>query len=128
MARWAKTWLRLPGSVYLKPGAKIGQDTVAVMGAVTADPKTKIGGDAVSVGGKLDLAKGSKVQGQKVNVGLPFPFLNGGDWLAKWLQYCMLEFRPLAATSRFCVDYCRRVLSVLPVRCGGISAARASVR
>jgi uncharacterized RDD family membrane protein YckC len=91
----------IAGSVYLKPGAKIGQDTVAVMGAVTADPKTKIGGDAVSVGGKLDLAKGSKVQGQKVNVGLPFPFLNGGDWLAKWLQYCMLEFRPLAPQVGF---------------------------
>ena len=91
----------IAGSVHLKPGAKIGQNTVAVMGAVTADPRVKIGGDAVSVGGKLDLADGSKVQGQKVNVGLPFPFLNGGDWLGKWLRYCVLEFRPLAPQVGF---------------------------
>ncbi|MGB7748167.1 MAG: RDD family protein [Verrucomicrobiia bacterium] len=91
----------IAGSVHLKPGAKIGQNTVAVMGAVTADPKTKINGDVVSVGGNLDLANGAKVQGQKVNVGLPFPFLKGGDWLGKWLQYCMLEFRPLAPQVGF---------------------------
>jgi uncharacterized RDD family membrane protein YckC len=91
----------IAGSVHLKPGAKIGQDTVAVMGAVTADPNVKIGGDVVSVGGNLDLANGTKVQGQKVNVGLPIPFLNGGDWLDKWLQYCVLEFRPLAPQVGF---------------------------
>ena len=91
----------IAGSIHLKPGAKIGQDTVAVMGAVTADSKVKIGGDAVSIGGSLDLATGTRVQGQKVNVGLPIPFLRGGDWLGKWLQYCVLEFRPLAPQVGF---------------------------
>jgi uncharacterized RDD family membrane protein YckC len=91
----------IAGSVHLKPGAKIGQDTVAVMGVVTADSNVKVGGDAVSVGGNLDLANGTRVQGQKVNVGLPIPFLNGGDWLGKWLKYCALEFRPLAPQVGF---------------------------
>jgi len=89
------------GNVHLKPGAKINEDAVAVMGTLTVDPGVKIGGDAVSVGGKLNVADGAKVHGQKVNVGLPIPFLNGGDWLGKWLQYCVLEFRPLAPQVGF---------------------------
>ena len=55
----------------------------------------------MSIGGSLDLATGTRVQGQKVNVGLPIPFLRGGDWLGKWLQYCVLEFRPLAPQVGF---------------------------
>jgi uncharacterized RDD family membrane protein YckC len=60
-----------------------------------------VGGDTVSVGGRLDLANGTRVAGQKVNVGLPIPFLNSGDWLGKWLKYCVLEFRPLAPQVGF---------------------------
>jgi uncharacterized RDD family membrane protein YckC len=91
----------IAGNIHLKPGAKIGQDTVAVMGAVTVDPKAGVGGDAVSVGGKLNLTDGATVQGQKVNVGLPFSFLNGGNWLGKWLTSCVFEFRPLAPQVGF---------------------------
>jgi uncharacterized RDD family membrane protein YckC len=71
------------------------------MCAVTADSDVKVGGDAVSVGGRLDLANGTRVAGQKVNVGLPVPFLNRGEWLGKWLKYCVLEFRPLAPQVGF---------------------------
>jgi uncharacterized RDD family membrane protein YckC len=89
------------GNVHLKPGAKINEDAVVVMGTLTVDPGVKIGGDAVSVGGKFNIADGAKIHGQKVNVGLPIPFLSCGDWLGKWLQYCVLEFRPLAPQVGF---------------------------
>ena len=89
------------GNVHLKPGAKINEDAVVVLGTLTVDPGVKIGGDAVSVGGKFNVADRAKIHGQKVNVGLPIPFLNCGDWLGKWLQYCLLEFRPLAPQVGF---------------------------
>jgi uncharacterized RDD family membrane protein YckC len=89
------------GNVHLKPGAKINEDAVVVMGTLTVDPGVKIGGDAVSVGGKFNVADRAKIHGQKVNVGLPIPFLNCGDWLGKWLRYCVLEFRPLAPQVGF---------------------------
>ena len=71
------------------------------MGTLTVNPGVKVGGDAVAVGGKLDFADGARVQGQKVNVGLPIPFLNGCEWLGKWLKYCVFEFRPLAPQVGF---------------------------
>jgi len=89
------------GNVHLKPGAKVNKDAVAVMGTLTVDSGVKVAGDAVSVGGKFNIADGAKIHGQKVNVGLPIPFLSCGDWLGKWLQYCVLEFRPLAPQVGF---------------------------
>jgi uncharacterized RDD family membrane protein YckC len=89
------------GNVHLKPGARIHEDAVTVMGTLTVDSGAKVAGDAVSVGGKYNVADGAKIHGQKVNVGLPIPFLNGCDWLGKWLKYCVLEFRPLAPQVGF---------------------------
>jgi len=74
---------------------RVGGDAVAILGNMHLGPNAVIGGDLVVVGGRLTKDPAAIIRGEQMHI--PFaPALNGTEWLATWVQRCLVWGRPLA--------------------------------
>jgi uncharacterized RDD family membrane protein YckC len=74
---------------------RVGGDAVAVLGNMHLGPNAVVEGDLVVVGGRLTKDPGAIVRGEQVHI--PFaPALDNVEWLAAWVQQCLVWGRPLA--------------------------------
>jgi uncharacterized RDD family membrane protein YckC len=74
---------------------RVGGDAVTVLGNMHLGPNAVIMGDLVVVGGRLNKDPAAVVHGEQVHI--PFaPALDSVEWLATWVQRCLVWGRPLA--------------------------------
>jgi len=74
---------------------RVGGDAVTVLGNMHLGPNAVIVGDLVVVGGRLNKDPAAVVHGEQVHI--PFvPALDSVEWLATWVQRCLVWGRPLA--------------------------------
>jgi len=75
---------------------RVDGDVVSVFGGIKSGSNAVAGHDVVTVGGTLDRAPGSKIHGRVQQTAIDIPGFGNFNWLSKWVQRCLFEFRPLS--------------------------------